>query len=196
LLCNLYEWHDPWDSIYIRWTELPFIHQRRLENIDTMWSITLVMISLLRLTAATIVTAEAENESISTARNTTRSFRLRLKVTHGDRKYNWVLQPYHIVAALSATVFEDPALDDGAILRLNNTSLQLDGPSFPWFLNAPNMVAGHSRWLQVYFEPGDGTDGFADHGSSGIGMDSSSSRWMACLRMEPGIQYSSALPDD
>ena len=92
LPCNLYEWHDPWDSIYIRWTELPFIHQRRLENIDTMWSITLVMISLLRLTAATIVTAEAENESISTARNTTRSFRLRLKVTHGDRKYNWVCQ--------------------------------------------------------------------------------------------------------
>ncbi|KAH7403677.1 hypothetical protein BKA64DRAFT_458288 [Cadophora sp. MPI-SDFR-AT-0126] len=147
-----------------------------------MWNFVIMMIALLRLTFALPTSEQAEENLISLAQNTTQTFRLRMKVTHGDRKYNnWVLQTYHIGAALSVVVFTNPSKDEGPTLVLSNTQLQIDGPNFPFSMNAPDMVSGHSRWLEVYFELGDGTERFGDYGSSGIVIDRSSfDGWLVC----------------
>lgn len=43
------------------------------------------------------------------------------------------------------------------------------------------MIAGHSRWSEVTFEIGDGTEGFVHQGSSGIVMDRSGfDGWLVC----------------
>ncbi|PVH78321.1 hypothetical protein DL98DRAFT_635755 [Cadophora sp. DSE1049] len=83
-----------------------------------MWNLALFTIILLGLAAAMPSTAEAEVNSIPRAQNTTQIFHLRMKVYHGDRKYNnWVLQTHHIVAALSVTAFKNPSQDEGATLH-------------------------------------------------------------------------------
>ncbi|KAH6718861.1 hypothetical protein BKA61DRAFT_669203 [Leptodontidium sp. MPI-SDFR-AT-0119] len=134
------------------------------------------VITLLGFAAVASTNREANELSISKATNTSQTFHLQMKVTHGN-----ILQTYHVGAALSATVFRNSSEDAGATLVLNNTQLQVDGLNFPFSMNTYDMIAGHSRWSEVTFEIGDGTEGFVHQGSSGIVMDRSGfDGWLVC----------------